>query len=88
MITVTNAIDLVLQTIFCMTSLPNSITSNIISRGRRQQSRRRQRCSRRQRQRQLRGSEVPRAGLGENLIVSVIVLLSFWDTFFLRFSVR
>ena len=30
---------LVLQTIFCMTSLPNSITSNIISRGRRQQSR-------------------------------------------------
>ena len=64
-ITVTNIIDLVLQTIFCMTSLPNSITSNIISRGRRQQSRRRQRCSRRQRQRQLRGSEVPRAGLGE-----------------------
>ena len=61
-----NIIDLVLQTIFCMTSLPNSITSNIISRGRRQQSRRRQRCSsRRQRQRQLRGSEVPRAGLGE-----------------------
>ena len=59
MITVTNIIDLVLQTIFCMTSLPNSITSNIISRGRRQQSRRRQR------QRQLRGSEVPRAGLGE-----------------------
>ena len=56
---------LVLQTIFCMTSLPNSITSNILSRGRRQQSRRRQRCSRRQRQRQLRGSEVPRAGLGE-----------------------
>ena len=42
MITVTNIIDLVLQTIFCMTSLPNSITSNIISRGRRQQSRRRQ----------------------------------------------
>ena len=38
-ITVTNIIDLVLQTIFCMTSLPNSITSNIISRGRRQQSR-------------------------------------------------
>ena len=65
MITVTNIIDLVLQTIFSMTSLPNSITSNIISRGRRQQSRRRQRCSRRQRQRQLRGSEVPRAGLGE-----------------------
>ena len=65
MITVTNIIDLVLQTIFCMTSLPNSITSNIINRGRRQQSRRRQRCSRRQRQRQLRGSEVPRAGLGE-----------------------
>ena len=64
-ITVTNIIDLVLQTIFCMTSLPNSITSNIIRRGRRQQSRRRQRCSRRQRQRQLRGSEVPRAGLGE-----------------------
>ena len=64
-ITVTNTIDLVLQTIFCMTSLPNSITSNIISRGRRQQSTRRQRCSRRQRQRQLRGSEVPRAGLGE-----------------------
>ena len=59
MITVTNIIDLVLQTIFCMTSLPNSTTSNIISRGRRQQSRRRQR------QRQLRGSEVPRAGLGE-----------------------
>ena len=59
-ITVTNIIDLVLQTIFCMTSLPNSITSNIISRGRRQQSRRRQRCSRRQRQKQ-----VPRAGLGE-----------------------
>ena len=59
-ITVTNTIDLVLQTIFCMTSLPNSITSNIISRGRRQQSRRRQRCSRRQRQKQ-----VPRAGLGE-----------------------
>ena len=26
MITVTNIIDLVLQTIFCMTSLPNSIT--------------------------------------------------------------
>ena len=26
--------DLVLQTIFCMTSLPNSIASNIISRGR------------------------------------------------------
>ena len=64
-ITVTHIMDLVLQTIFCMTSLPNSITSNIISRGRRQQSRRRQRCSRRQRQRQLRGSEVPRAGLGE-----------------------
>ena len=64
-ITVTIIIDLVLQTIFCMTSLPNSITSNIINRGRRQQSRRRQRCSRRQRQRQLRGSEVPRAGLGE-----------------------
>ena len=55
MITVTNIIDLVLQTIFCMTSLPNSITSNIISRGRRQQSRRRQRCSRRQRQRPLEG---------------------------------
>ena len=65
MVTVTNIIDLVLQAIFCMTSLPNSITSNIIGRGRRQQSRRRQRCSRRQRQRQLRGSEVPRAGLGE-----------------------
>ena len=64
-ITVTKIIDLVLQTIFCMTSLPNSIASNIISRGRRQQSGRRQRCSRRQRQRQLRGSEVPRAGLGE-----------------------
>ena len=64
-ITVTIIIDLVLLTIFCMTSLPNSITSNIINRGRRQQSRRRQRCSRRQRQRQLRGSEVPRAGLGE-----------------------
>jgi len=32
-ITVTNKIDLVLQTIFCMTSLPNSITSNIISVG-------------------------------------------------------
>ena len=29
MITVTNIIDLVLQTIFCMTSLPNSTTSNI-----------------------------------------------------------
>ena len=65
MITVTKIIDFVLQTIFCMTSLPNSIASNIISRGRRQQSRRRQLCSRRQRQRQLRGSEVPRAGLGE-----------------------
>ena len=36
-ITVSNIIDLALQTIFCMTSLPNSITSNIISRGRRQQ---------------------------------------------------
>ena len=57
-ITVTNIIDLVLQTIFCMTSLPNSITSNIISRGRRLQSRRRQRCSRRQRQRQLRRGQV------------------------------
>ena len=59
-ITVTNIIDLVLQTIFCMTSLPNSIASNIISRGRRQQSRRRQRCSRRQRQKaasRLRGAE-------------------------------
>ena len=33
MITVTNIIDLVVQTIFCMTSLPNSITSNIISVG-------------------------------------------------------
>ena len=37
--------------------------SNIITRGRRQQTRRRQRCSRRQQQ--LRGSRVPRAGLGE-----------------------
>ena len=31
MITVTNIIDFVLQTIFCMTSLPNSITSNIVT---------------------------------------------------------
>ena len=30
MITVTHIVDLVLQTIFCMTSLPNSITGNII----------------------------------------------------------
>ena len=60
MITVTNIIDFVLQTIFCMTSLPNSITSNIISTGRRQQSRRRQRCSRRAAAKaasQLRGAE-------------------------------
>ena len=91
-ITVTNIIDLVLPTIFCMTSLPNSTTSNIITRGRRQQSRRRQRCSRRQRQRQLRGSEVPRAGLGEEdfFAKTLSFRLSFCYrlvTFFLRFSV-
>ena len=87
-ITLTNIIDLVLQTIFCMTSLPNSITSNIISRGRRQQSRRRQQCSRRQRQRQLRGSEVPRAGLGEEDFFSKTLSfrLSFCYRFGLRFS--
>ena len=87
-ITVSNIIDLVLQTIFCMTSLPNSITSNIIRRGRRQQSRRRQRCSRRQRQRQLRGSEVPRAGLGEEdfFAKTLSFRLSFCYRFGLRFS--
>ena len=87
-ITVTNIIDLVLPTIFCMTSLPNSTTSNIITRGRRQQSRRRQRCSRRQRQRQLRGSEVPRAGLGEEdfFAKTLSFRLSFCYRFGLRFS--
>ena len=60
--------------------------SNIISRGRRQQSRRRQRCSRRQRQRQLRGSEVPRAGLGEEDFFAKT--LSFRISFCYRFGLR
>ena len=62
--------------------------SNIISRGRRQQSRRRQRCSRRQRQRQLRGSRVPRAGLGEEdfFAKTLSFRLSFCYRFGFRFS--
>ena len=83
-ITVTTIIDLVLQTIFCMTSLPNSITSNIISRGRRLRSRRRQRCSRRQRQRQLRRGQVleKRTFFAKTLSFR----LSFCYRFGLRFS--
>ena len=87
-ITVTNIKDFVLQTIFCMTSLPNSITSNIISRGRRQQSRRRQRCSRRQRQRQLRGQRCRGQVLEKRTFFAKTLSfrLSFCYRFGLRFS--